>query len=139
MGSEEMLDLPLTDDERELLCRGLREWGGPARCTEELAVAMGFRSVADLVVEAFRLADVVHDGRPLPEADWVRVLFATEIAFASDVVGSGLDWTSTVGMSDVRTVQLLRSLQRKLPRTGLPRPGLARMDRLGVTHLGEPS
>jgi hypothetical protein len=38
----------LTDQERELLARGVIEWGGPARCTEELALAMGFASVADI-------------------------------------------------------------------------------------------
>lgn len=34
----------LTDQERDLLPRGVIEWGGPARCTEELALACTRRS-----------------------------------------------------------------------------------------------
>jgi hypothetical protein len=48
--------------------------------------------------------------------DWRRVLLSVEIVFASDVVGSGLDWRITSGISDEESVGLLRGLQRKLPR-----------------------
>ncbi|MEU7874785.1 hypothetical protein [Dactylosporangium sp. NPDC049140] len=34
----------------------------------------------------------------------------------SDVVGSGLDWRFTSGFSDAETIEVLRGLQRKLPR-----------------------
>ncbi len=41
---------------------------------------------------------------------------STEVVFASDVVGSGLDWPITTGITDEETIRLLRGLQRKLPR-----------------------
>jgi hypothetical protein len=47
---------------------------------------------------------------------WRQVLLAVEVVFASDVVGSGLDWRITSGISDEESIAILRGLQRKLPR-----------------------
>ncbi len=44
------------------------------------------------------------------------MLLAVEIVFASDVVGSGLDWATTSGIPDEESIAILRRLQRKLPR-----------------------
>lgn len=44
------------------------------------------------------------------------MLIATEIVFASDVVGAGLDWPIVTGLRDDQTIALLRGLQRKMPR-----------------------
>jgi len=41
-------------------------------------------------------------------------LLATEIVFASNVMGSGTDWTDTTGLDDIRSIQVLWGLQRKL-------------------------
>lgn len=38
------------------------------------------------------------------------------LAVESDVVGSGLDWRFTSGVSDTQPIETLRGLQRKLPR-----------------------
>lgn len=65
---------------------GLLEWGGPSRCTEEMAIAMGFASVADLFVTGRALRQKLDSGAPLPALDWLRVLLATEIVFASDTM-----------------------------------------------------
>ncbi len=97
--------IELSDEERELLIRGLGEWGGPARCTEALAVAMDFESVADLLSSAARISRALVAREPLPRADWWRALLATEIAFASDIFGSGVEWPTTTGWSDERTVR----------------------------------
>jgi hypothetical protein len=43
-------------------------------------------------------------------------LLAAESVFASDVVGSGLDWPTTTGIPDAESIAILRGLQRKLPR-----------------------
>jgi hypothetical protein len=106
----------LTGEERYVLARGLTEWGGPANCTDALAVAMGFGSVTELYTEAQRLTILIREGRPLSRRDWRRSLVATEIAFASHVFGSGRDWSITTGRSDEETIRLLRSLQLKLGR-----------------------
>lgn len=113
---EPLVDVTLTDDERLLLLMGLNEWGGPARCTDEMAAAMGFEDCADLKRQGLRLREVVKAGDPLSVADWRRVLMATEVVFVSDVVGSGLDWRVTTGIPDAEALVLLRQVQRKMPR-----------------------
>ena len=47
---------------------------------------------------------------------WTGAARRSPRMFASDVVGSGLDWRITSGISDEESVGLLRGLQRKLPR-----------------------
>lgn len=115
----ELIQVPLTYPERHILRSGLVEWGGPAQCTEEFAIAMGFKSVADLHVETMLLVSRLDAHEPLSGVDWVRALVATEVVFASDVVGSGSDWVHTVGVTDVETIALLRALQRKIPIAGV--------------------
>jgi hypothetical protein len=39
-----MLSIDLTETERRLLRGGMVEWSGPARCTEEMALAMASRA-----------------------------------------------------------------------------------------------
>ncbi|MFZ2503887.1 MAG: hypothetical protein WAW88_14585 [Nocardioides sp.] len=109
----------LDDDERRVLRAGLIEWGGPATCTTELAVAMGYQSLADLFEEGGRIGDAIAEGRPLSRTDWTRALLATEIAFASNVMGSGLEWPITTGFEDEATLKILRSLQRKIVTGGV--------------------
>jgi hypothetical protein len=106
----------LTKDERGVLGRGLREWGGPAAPTDEIARLIGFSDVRALHDDGRRIADAIYAGEPLAPDDWRRALLATELVFASDVVGSGVDWQSTAGISDEETIRLLRGVQRKLIR-----------------------
>jgi hypothetical protein len=114
MKPEDLLDVALTPSERTVLRHGLIEWGGPARCTEEMAVAMGFDGVQHLFEETDRLVRAIDRNEQLTRRDWLRVLLATEIVFASDAIGSGCDWSITTGLTDLKTLRLLRSIQRKL-------------------------
>lgn len=116
MEANNLIAVELSDDEREILRRGLGEWGGPARSTEALAVAMGFASVADLYDQGRRLRAALDSKEPLSAADWRRTLVATEFVFASDVFGSGVEWPTTTGLRDEETIRTLRGLQRKLNR-----------------------
>ena len=50
---------------------------------------------------------------PRPLAEPTRAVL-TELVFASDLVGSGVDWATTTGFNDDETIRLLRSIQRKL-------------------------
>lgn len=79
---------------------------------------MGFSGVADLFEQGSRLTRALEAAQPLSRRDWTRTLLATEIVFASDVLGSGIDWQSTVGWSDEETITVLRELQLKLMRAG---------------------
>src|SRR5207253_164354 len=105
---DELVSVDLTAEQVELLDRGLVEWGGPARCTDAMAVAMGFASVRNLFSESERILAELNARRPLSRWDWSRTLIATEIVFASDVMGTGSEWPDTTGLDDVRSFQVLR-------------------------------
>jgi hypothetical protein len=77
---------------------------------------MGFESVKHLHSERPRLLAAIQDAQPLSRQDWRRVLLLAEVVFASDVVGSGVEWETTTGLSDEGTIHVLRGIQRKLVR-----------------------
>lgn len=106
----------LDKSERHFLRSALLDWGGPASPTDALAAAMGFTDAKSLSSEAWALWKRIEDGEALMADDWRRVLLAAEIVFVSDVVGSGLDWRFTSGLTDTDSIAILRGLQRKLPR-----------------------
>ncbi|MBX9978268.1 MAG: hypothetical protein K2Z76_01700 [Mycobacterium gordonae] len=115
--NDELVAVELTKDETYLLWHGLLEWGGPAYCTEVMAIAMGFKSVDDIWRQFDRLTVLLDRGQPLSRTDWTRTLLATEICWASDVLGAGVDW-AIVGPDDMWTIGTLRGLQRKLSSAG---------------------
>lgn len=104
----------LSDVEREVLSSGLAEWAGAARCTEEMAVAIGFASVEDLFREGERIGNGIKNGIPQTRTDWTRALLATEVVFASQVMGAAHDWSIATGLDDDSTFRHLRAIQRKL-------------------------
>ena len=114
MLEQPLIGVGLVAAERDLLVTGLREWGGPARCTPELAVGMGFKDLEDFETSLDRLANCLIRDEPLLREDWTRVVLATEIAFVSDILGAGCDWETTTGFSDELSISLLRQIQRKV-------------------------
>lgn len=119
----------LSEMEREVLRRGLLEWLGPAHGTEEIAVAMGFSDLEDLYQDSGRIRTLIASGEAMRPIDWARAILATEVVFASDLVGAGVDWSITTGFSEEETIRTLRSVQRKLAGTVHPVMG---------TELGTP-
>ena len=113
---EAPIAVDLTEPERVLLIRGVSQWGGPARCSESLAVAMGFDDLPSFNEEQRRLIEALKRHTPLTPKDWLRSLAATEITFASSVLGSALDWQVCTGLADDETLTVLRGLQQKLLR-----------------------
>src|SRR5690349_4615005 len=93
---------------------GLLDWGGPACPTDALARVMGFESTDGLYGDSRRIADLVSTGAGMSRRDWTRALVATELVWASEVLGSGLDSVYTFGYSDTEAAVILRSIQRKL-------------------------
>jgi hypothetical protein len=115
VNSDEPINVDLTPAEQDLLVQGLVQWGGPASPTDALARAIGFQSSVDLWQgEGRSLRDALRLGTPLTPGDWRRILLATEIVFASDVVGAGTDWPITTGLSDLETITALRAIQKKI-------------------------
>ena len=98
---QEIVAVELTDAEWSMLTRAMLEWGGPARCTDVMAAAMGFGDVPGLFAATHRFVELTDGHRAMSRWDWARLLLATEIVFASTVIGSGLDWqTSDVRVTD---------------------------------------
>lgn len=110
----------LSDDEIDVLQCALREWGGPAWCTEEFAVAMGFGNFEGLFTFCNQLNAKLQSDEPLESKEWAQVLLSAEIVFISTVVGSGIDWSTTTGFSDGWTIKIIRSVQRKLSKIVFP-------------------
>ena len=108
------VDPGLSETERAILACGLIEWGGPASPTDALAHLLGFANKQALLDEGRAIAHTLRAGEPITPVDWHRALLATEIVFASDLVGSGIDWSTTTGFSDEETIRALRGAQRKL-------------------------
>lgn len=77
---------------------------------------MGFQDQADLFNDGDRLIAMLETSDPMTPLDWARTILATEIVFASNLVGSGRDWSITTGFSDSETLASLREIQGKVPR-----------------------
>lgn len=110
----------LTPVERDLLRQGVQMWGGPAYPSNELAVAMGFVDAVDLDEKVVDLQNKLRVEAPLSPRDWTRVLIATEIAFASDVLGAGVEWHAVSNIDDATSIRVLRSIQMKLVSIRVP-------------------
>lgn len=110
-----LVSVDLNEDERTMLVYGLRDWGGPAHGTDSLAVAMGFSDLEDLQEDGERIARAIAAGHPLPVRDWTRALVGAEFTFASEVLGTGGEWTTIQGGSDERWINVLRRLQHRIP------------------------
>ncbi len=67
--ADDVIEVELSDAERRVLDRGLVEWGGPARCTDAMARAMGFDSVQNLYEQGDRIVGDLDARRPLSRRD----------------------------------------------------------------------
>jgi hypothetical protein len=113
----EPIDIDLTDDERMLLAQGLNEYGGPIRNQLVMVRAVGLPDSASFDALVDRLHTAVSRKEPLSKLDWARAVFLTEVSWASDLVGSGLDFATN--FRDEAAAALLRSIQWKLNRLGI--------------------
>lgn len=114
-GASDAVVVDLTPDEAEVLADGLRQWGGPVDASDEVARAIGFDDAATMHRDVVVLAATLAGPRPaLLPGDWCRALAAVEIAFGSDVLGCGREWSTVTGLTDAHTVAVLRGVQRKL-------------------------
>ncbi|MEV3857150.1 hypothetical protein AB0J38_22815 [Streptomyces sp. NPDC050095] len=110
----------LEAEEIAFVRRALLQWSGPAHCNDRLATGMGFAGESDLRVQADRLAEALGSDLPMPAVDWARTLITAEITFASDLAGAGSEWRTVTGLDDAYSIEVLRSVQRKLGRTISP-------------------
>ncbi len=126
ISDSEQVEVSLSDEERELLWQGLHQWGGPTRPTDAVANVIGFEDVETLHRDGDRIRHLLRRRGSLTKLDWARALIAVEIVWASEYYGAAGDWEIVSGWSDERTLQTLRSIQRKL--NGLRAPPRKRSD-----------
>lgn len=107
----------LTDDERTFMVRGLNEYLGLAQAGRPLLVPlMGLSTLAQFDNLVRRLMKAVEAKEPLTDLDWARALLLTEIAWASDLVGSGIEFARH--FSDNQAIEMLRSIQNEISSYG---------------------
>ncbi|MEC4765433.1 hypothetical protein [Mycobacterium sherrisii] len=111
--SSDLVAVDLTEREREFIQQALEQWAlsaADAPFPFQILGSSTWDEFSDLTV---RLKRAVTNGAPLTDLDWARALFLTEITWASDLVGAGLDFATVTGFSDTEAVSLLRGLQRR--------------------------
>jgi hypothetical protein len=105
--------ISLTDDEREFALTVLGEFGGPASYTPFPIKILGISTSDEFDELLTRLRKTIWNRGPMPAIDWARAQLLIETCWASNLIGSGLDY-GTGG--DEKALPLLRSIQRKLAR-----------------------
>jgi hypothetical protein len=118
--SQELLTVDLTDDERNFVWQAMYQWQFSASRKPFPYQVLGLSTWHEFAELTYRLAHAVTDGQPLTGLDWMRVLYLTECSWASNVVGSGLDFSIVTEFSDIDGLSLLRRLQRKIGRIARP-------------------
>jgi hypothetical protein len=129
MKDTELIDIELTEDEWLLLSYGLHEYGGPIRGQAVMARALGLSNLETFDHLVARLEAAIFHKQPLSKLDWARTVFLTEVSWASNLVGSGLDFRSN--FHDEEAAPLLRSIQWKIHRQGIGGSLLASQDANG--------
>jgi hypothetical protein len=112
--SSELVAVDLTEDERDFIRQTLHQWESSASGQPFPFQALGLLTWEEFGELTVRLERAVTDGEPLADLDWARVLFLTEITWASSLIGAGLDFDVVTRFSDTEAVTLLRGLQRKI-------------------------
>ena len=77
-----------------------------------LVPLLGLSTTDEFRTLLHQLMEAIEEKKPLSDLDWARVLFLTEISWASDLVGAGIDFATNV--RDEKAAPLLRSIQRKV-------------------------
>jgi hypothetical protein len=115
-GSQELLTVDLSEDERKYIWQAMYQWQWSASRQPFSYQVLGLSSWAEFANLTHRLAHAVTDREQLSDLDWMRILYLTECSWASNIVGSGLDFSIVTEFSDIDCLSLLRHLQRKIGR-----------------------
>ncbi|MGO9506950.1 MAG: hypothetical protein ACLPXZ_06240 [Mycobacterium sp.] len=117
MTDSELVAIDLTDEERQLMLQGLNEYGGPVQRGVPLLLAplLGLSTIDEFWTLTERLMEGIEAKESLSDLDWARALFLTEICWASNVIGAGVDFATS--FRDEAAAPLVRSIQRKVSTT----------------------
>lgn len=112
--SSELVAVDLSEAEREFIAQVLQQWGLSASDAPFPFQILEMSTWEQFGELTYRLQCAVENSEPLTDLDWARVMFLTEITWASSLVGSGLDFAIVTRFADTEAVALLRGLQRKI-------------------------
>ncbi|MFD0360476.1 hypothetical protein ACFQZZ_03320 [Nocardia sp. GCM10030253] len=104
----------LTPMEREFVDAALASWTGVSHDAPIPVRALGFPDRDQFNDEVSKLRRAVSDRARLTEVQTARVLFLSELAFGSDLLGAGIEFQLVSTFRDAEAITVLRTLQRKL-------------------------
>ncbi|MEU4840915.1 hypothetical protein [Nocardia testacea] len=104
----------LSPREHEFLDSALASYTGVSTSAPIPVRAFGFDDRDLFDTEVGRLRHAVAEGLTLNDLDTARVLFLSELAFGSDLLGAGVEFQLVSPMRDDEAIVILRQLQRKL-------------------------
>jgi hypothetical protein len=110
----ELVAIELTDDERDFVEQTLEQWSSSAASRPFPFQVLGLSTWEEFGALTYRLERAAVDGAALTDLDWARLLFLTEVTFASALIGSGTRFTAMTRFSDAQAINVLRGLQRKI-------------------------
>jgi hypothetical protein len=114
MTEPELIAIELTDEEHEFILRALSEFGGTASYSPFPIKILGVSTDDEFEELMDRLRKAIWDREPISYLDWARTQLLVEMCWASDIIGSGTEFTYTY--RDELAAPLMRSIQRKLRR-----------------------
>jgi hypothetical protein len=109
-----LVAIELTADERDFVEQTLEQWSTTAASTPFPFQVLGLSTWEEFGALTYRLERAAAEGAALTDLDWARLLFLTEVTFASALIGSGIQFTAMTRFSDAEAIGLLRGLQRKI-------------------------
>ncbi|MEU4313832.1 hypothetical protein [Nocardia sp. NPDC024068] len=104
----------LTPREHEFLDAALASYTGVSSNAPIPVRALGLNDRTQFKAEVGRLRRAVAERATLNHIDAARVLFLSELAFGSDLLGAGVEFQLVSAIRDDEAVAILRTLQRKL-------------------------
>ncbi|WP_156664667.1 hypothetical protein [Mycobacterium sp. 852002-51057_SCH5723018] len=112
MTEQDLVEIELTDDEREFMVLALNEYAGTAQHTYMLLCpVLGQSDKHQWFQLTTRLKEAIKNKAPLSDLDWARAMFLTDISFGSTLVGSGVRFGRS---ADEYWFEILRSVQEKV-------------------------
>jgi hypothetical protein len=114
MTEPELVAIDLTDDEHEFMLRALTEFEGTAGYSPFPIKILGVSTADEFDNLLDRLRRAIWDRKPMSYLDWARAQLLVEMCWASDMIGSGTEFTYSY--RDELAAPLMRSIQRKLGR-----------------------
>jgi hypothetical protein len=118
---DEFTNFPIEPDLLHLLNDGVGYWAdGPLDASDEVANVFDCQDARDMATVLLQLHTQLNQGQALTMRDLMRALLATELAWASAVLGDPTDWENITGRSDGQTLAGLRRLQEGLRDAGAP-------------------